>query len=78
MLWLRKEERVCLIKVKLDNFKECQLKELNMLIKLIRKCSNYKEKVKWMMKKSNFYAINQRNKEEKVTLTKIQLKNYNI
>lgn len=44
----------------------------------IKKCKNWKGKVKWMTNKLNFYERNSKNKEEKAMRMKTPLKNYSI
>ena len=44
----------------------------------IKECNNQKEKAKMMNNRLNSLEMNLRNKEEKVMLMKVQLKNLNI
>jgi hypothetical protein len=47
-----------LMKQKSNNYKKFSTKELNKQMKPIKKWNNYKERVKLMMSKSNFWENN--------------------
>ena len=58
ILLMNSEEKVWLMKQKSNNYKKFSTKELNKQMKPIKKWNNYKERVKLMMSKSNFWENN--------------------